>query len=78
MSQSGVEFSFLCVREIVLCEYSDGEKEIKNNVLSFRKTKYQLDGRVPSSKIVPRARAVMTVVYPINVVVGKVDTHLFV
>ena len=41
VSQSGVEFSFLCVREIVLCEYSDGEKEIKNNVLCFRKTKYQ-------------------------------------
>ena len=56
----------------------DNQEVLVHTLVGIRETRYEPDFRNPSCEVIPLALEVLTVIYPVNMVMGEVHTHLFV
>ena len=56
----------------------DYEEVFVHTLVRYEEAQYELDFRDPSFQVVSLTFEVLTVINPINVMMGKVHTHLFV
>ena len=56
----------------------DNQKILVHAFFRFEETRDKLDFRDPSFEVIPHTLKVLAIIYPIDIVVGKIYSHFFV